>query len=332
FFWDKNMMEDKILSLTTAVSSEIINESSVVLCQPRLLFTRGLTNTLNLIVFTRRTMRNPNKFILVGLSFADLLKTLEYIPYAIYPTLPNSRTDAWNVCVLFPSNFSQVCHTVLILLTDLLVCWRYVMISNYGRGPTLCNMERARWEVTTIYISSTILCIPVYLPFSVNLLHRESSKYVVKLSELAEHNPELIRTNFWFYSVIIKIIPCILLTAVSHCLIYSIIQANKGKRSLLSKPVIPTISKESLISISARVSSGEIRMSSDLVTKMLLAGNLLFLLTEFPEGVPGLASAMLGNGFFGTCYIPLADLMALLNSVLLYLMSSRFQETLGRMF
>jgi len=164
-----------------------------------------LANILNLIVFTRNSMKNPTNVILTGLAFADLLKITEYIPYAVYLLLPKSRSYAWAVYVLFHSNFSQVCHTISILLTVTLVIWRYIMVAKHGRGRTLCSLERAYSVVKFAYGSSPFLCIPIYLSFSVKVLRNNlnrpinSSEYVVNLSEMAAQNPGLMKANFWFY-------------------------------------------------------------------------------------------------------------------------------------
>ncbi|ODM93246.1 Sex peptide receptor [Orchesella cincta] len=298
-----------------------------------------IANILNLIVFTRKSMRNPTNIILAGLALADLLKTLEYVPYAIYLTFPNSRTYAWAVYVLFHSNFSQICHTASILLTVTLACWRYIMIANFGLGNTLCSRQRAKWAVGFSYMSSPLLCIPIYLSFSVKPSPLTRTKkaatypeYVVNLSDLADQ-----KANFWFYSVVIKIIPCILLTVLSLCLIYSIIQAKKRKQILLASSQLIRAKFASARTASTKSEHGPI--GSDLVTRMLLAVNLLFLMTEFPQGILGLVSAMLGDIFFKSCYIPLSDVMdfmALLNSalnfILYYLMSSKFRETVRQLF
>jgi hypothetical protein len=79
--------------------------------------------------------------------------------------------------------------------------------------------------------------------------------------------------------------------------------------------------------------------SSDRTTRMLLAVLLLFLITEFPQGILGLLSGLLDESFFRTCYMPLGDFMdfaALLNSALnfpLYCaMSTIFRQTFIQTF
>ena len=133
-----------------------------------------------------------------------------------------------------------------------------------------------------------------------------------------------------YYSVVIKLIPCIALTVVSFRLINALIEAKRRKALLVSKRVTvnakghPENNNES---------------SSDRTTKMLLAVLLLFLITEFPQGIMGLLSICLGDRFFKECYTSLGDLMdlfALLNSainfILYCVMSRKFRETFSQVF
>ncbi|ODN04113.1 Sex peptide receptor [Orchesella cincta] len=124
-------------------------------------------NILNLIVLTRKEMINPTNAILTGLALADLLNMVEYIPYALTYILPRSNTYSWALYILIHSNFSQVCHTISIWLTVTLAVWRYIMVAMHTRCRTLCSMERAKWAIASAYITSPILCIPIYLSFSV---------------------------------------------------------------------------------------------------------------------------------------------------------------------
>jgi len=45
---------------------------------------------------------------------------------------------------------------------------------------------------------------------------------------------------------------------------------------------------------------------TDRTTRMLLAVLLLFLVTEFPQGIMGLLNVLLGDAFFLQCYLKLS--------------------------
>lgn len=80
-------------------------------------------------------------------------------------------------------------------------------------------------------------------------------------------------------------------------------------------------------------SGGDIYLTTR-TTRMLLTVLILFLITEFPQGILALFSAIMGQEFFKHCYIPMANLMdflALLNCsinfILYCFMSKRFRDT-----
>lgn len=143
-----------------------------------------------------------------------------------------------------------------------------------------------------------------------------------------------------------------MLTVVSFRLINSLMEAKRRKDMLLKKR---TTAPAAVSGNHAAVSPGGTRAGnnraggghntdhesggSDRTTRMLLAVLLLFLITEFPQGLLGLLSGVLGDAFFKSCYIPLADLMdfvALLNSAINFIlycaMSKKFRDTFAKVF
>lgn len=84
-------------------------------------------------------------------------------------------------------------------------------------------------------------------------------------------------------------------------------------------------------------SSGEMYLTRR-TTTMLLTVLILFLITEFPQGILALFSDLMGDDFFKRCYIPMANLMdflalfnAALNFILYFCTSIRFRATFLRM-
>lgn len=78
---------------------------------------------------------------------------------------------------------------------------------------------------------------------------------------------------------------------------------------------------------------------TDRTTRMLVVVLLLFLMTEIPQGVLGLLSAVLGNCFFRYCYHKLGevmDILALLNGSINFIlycsMSRQFRMIFGQLF
>lgn len=144
--------------------------------------------------------------------------------------------------------------------------------------------------------------------------------------------------------MVIKIIPCILLTVVSFRLINSLMEAKKRKDKLLANKRAAGNQAGSPGATNGAVTGrnhtrSEESGGSDRTTKMLLAVLLLFLITEFPQGLLSLLTGLLGDDFFKSCYIPLADLMdfvALLNSAINFIlycsMSKKFRDIFYKVF
>lgn len=334
----------------------------------------SIANSLNIAVLTRREMSSPTNAILTGLAVADLLVMLEYIPFAghmyLYRRPRRDRfTYGWSFFVLFHSNFGQVCHTISIWLTVTLAIWRYIAVAHPQKNREWCSFRRTIIAIAGAYVICPIICIPLYLTTSVttrveplddegeavNLTFyndtgpahvTNTTLYFVNLSETAKANGFLSDMNFWIYSVVIKIIPCIALTILSLRLILALIEAKKRRQKLTSTSLFRTDDKTTPadhceVKRSKKKSSRlmDKERQTDRTTKMLLAVLLLFLLTEFPQGVLGLLSVMLDSRFFQTCYVKLGetmDILALINSAINFIlycaMSRQFRMTFNQLF
>ncbi|XP_063227096.1 G-protein coupled receptor dmsr-1-like [Bacillus rossius redtenbacheri] len=308
----------------------------------------SVANSLNIAVLTRREMSSPTNAILTGLAVADLLVMLEYVPFAGHAFLPYEQrlSYGWSVFVLFHSHFAQVCHTVAIWLTVILAVWRYVAVAHPQRSREWCGMGTTVRAIASAYVVCPVLCTPLYLAFDVSCrpaalgpdglpcaggCHgaRNVTLYHVGLSELGDArvvgDVSLQTVNFWVYSVVIKIIPCVALTVLSLRLVLALVETKKRRRHLEGK--------------TKKKATAEKEKQTDRTTRMLLAVLLLFLITEFPQGILGLLSMFLGEPFFNSCYARLGDLMdilALVNSAVNFIlycsMSRQFRATFAQLF
>ncbi|XP_063227091.1 G-protein coupled receptor dmsr-1-like [Bacillus rossius redtenbacheri] len=291
----------------------------------------SVANSLNIAVLTRREMSSPTNAILTGLAVADLLVMLEYIPFTAQAFLPQEQrlSYGWALFVLFHSHFAQVCHTVAIWLTVILAVWRYLAVVHPQRSREWCGARTTAAAIAAAYLASPLLCVPLYLAFDVSArgLGR-ATQYRVGLSALAERRVlgelSLRQLNFWVYSVAIKIIPCAALTVLSLRLVCALLETKKRRLQLAGGRNKQLAGKE---------------RQTDRTTRMLLAVLLLFLITEFPQGILGLLSVFLGEAFFSSCYVPLGELMdilALVNSAVNFIlycsMSRQFRATFSQVF
>ncbi|XP_063972209.1 G-protein coupled receptor dmsr-1-like isoform X2 [Diachasmimorpha longicaudata] len=331
-----------------------------------------IANTLNIAVLSRREMSSPTNAILTGLAVADLLVMLEYIPYASHMYLYHrSRKDTysygWAVFVLVHSIFTQVCHTISIWLTVTLAIWRYIAVEYPQSNRQWCSFRRTVLAIAGAYIICPLICLPVYFTTqvtskietlnsqgnSVNVsvyngteMLKNETLWFVHLSETMKTHGLLNLMNLWMYSVVIKLVPCLALTIFSLRLILALLKAKKRRKLLTSRNVFKSSEENVVDNIcdikACRKKSSRIlekERQTDRTTRMLLAVLLLFLLTEFPQGVLGLLSVILGTGFFRTCYVKLGemmDILALINSAINFIlycaMSRQFRTTFHQLF
>uniref|UniRef100_A0A915E2P0 G-protein coupled receptors family 1 profile domain-containing protein n=1 Tax=Ditylenchus dipsaci TaxID=166011 RepID=A0A915E2P0_9BILA len=134
------------------------------------------------------------------------------------------------------------------------------------------------------------------------------------------HGCMIFKTNLWLTGILFKVIPCLLLIVLSGSLMWKLRNAEKKRRSLLLNGGPGNDTNKSL--------------NPDRTTAMLLAIVIVFLVTEFPQGVLAILNAIFTSDVHRYIYFNLGDLldlMSLLNSsvnfILYCLMSSRYRNT-----
>nr|WGD18959.1 neuropeptide receptor A13 [Helicoverpa armigera] len=311
------------------------------------------TNSINIAVLSRREMTSSTNSILTGLAVADLLVMLEYIPYALHMNIKigpqvNKNTYAWAVFVYFHSIFSQTFHTISIWLAVTLAVWRYVAIAFPQRNSTWCSKKNTTLAIVSAYVICPFLCLPIY--FAMNIVPSEvtaqnNSEFAEDLSlpdnrtvyvlEMSK-NVQLVTAIMWIYSVILKLVPSIALSILSTCLISKLTTTERKRQKLLKRSTIGPNEPEKQC-LATEEACARRASRTDRTTRMLLAVLGLFLSTEVPQGLLGLASA-LAPDFFKSCYSMFGDLMDVLalftssvNFVLYCSMSRQFRCTFARL-
>jgi len=133
---------------------------------------------------------------------------------------------------------------------------------------------------------------------------------------------------FWLYGVVFKVAPCTLLAVLSSLLIRAMRRRAVRRRTSLG--IVGRRRK------SSSVSAGDV--ADGRTTLMLVVVVLSFVLTELPQGVLALASAV-DQRVFDNVYVPLGDVwdvLVLVNSsanfILYCSMSAQFRSTFKRVF
>lgn len=176
-----------------------------------------------------------------------------------------------------------------------------------------------------------ILCPQVFDIHTKNVTNAHGNP-VIAYHVDSDYEGTLYQANFWVHAVLIKLLPCSILTVISIWLIRALYNANQHQKHLRNyNNGCPAAEK-----MIKRQNKADKR--TDRTTKMLLAVLLLFLVTELPQGILGLMSGLLGWCFFKGCYNlfgELMDFLALLNGAISFVlycsMSRQFRQTFRQM-
>ncbi|VVC99252.1 unnamed protein product [Leptidea sinapis] len=280
----------------------------------------SIANSVNIAVLSRKEMTSTTNSILTALAVADLLVMLDYIPFSLHTYIKigtelNRNSYAWAVFVYFHSIFSQTFHTVSIWLTITLAVWRYIAIKFPQKNRTLCNKQNTRIAIALAYAVCPIACLPIYFAMNIqevtgagtnfNNTGNNSSWNITEAREpvyalTMTNNKALLTAIFWIYSVFLKLIPCLMLSILSICLISKMKSSDRRRQKLLNKSAIVSNEGEKvrLNEDGKRVSAGG---RTDRTTRMLLALLGLFLATELPQALFGLLTAIAPH-LFQICY------------------------------
>lgn len=296
-----------------------------------------IANILNIVVLTRREMISSTNAILTGLAVSDMLVMVAFIIYSIHYYVPPDKprhevyTYDWAIFTLVYSHFSVIFHSISVWQTVLLAVWRYIAVCFPSKNIDWANMKRTKAAIASIYIISPILTIPNYFVFEVAPLNTTVidafanstvvQGYMVSFSILANMNDRLLtKMCFWMYSVLMKLVPCILLTVLIVTLIRALYANNKRKMALKNRKTDDDKTHE-------RVSG------------MLIAVLSIFIITESPGGILALLYCILGQEYYVKVYLNLGEVMDILavfnsavNFILYCTMSRHFRETFSKLF
>ena len=300
-----------------------------------------IANIVNVIVLTRKNMISSTNVILTWLAIADLGTMLTYFPFAMHfyilkdPNLPfyHSRTLGWVLFLLFHASFSIVCHTIAIWLTIALAIFRFLYIWFPTKGFVYCTMPRAKLAIALIIISTILLCIPNYIINNLEIkkipvcdngtLIREDIQYTVNYRSGSMFYDIINKMNYWVQATCVKLIPCVMLTLLTILLIIAMHQAHKKRMTLKNQ---------------GKKAESDKHGEHNRTTLMLLAVVVLFLITEFPQGILTLLNIFIET-FYLEVYTPLGDIldiMALCNNAINFVlycsMSKQFRDTFISIF
>ncbi|KAH3787806.1 G-protein coupled receptor dmsr-1-like [Dreissena polymorpha] len=293
-----------------------------------------LANIANIVVLNKKHMRTSTNIILMWLAVADLCTMIDYVTFALrfyvfkeegMPSMFYNRTYGWMCYLLFHANFSLSMHSISIWLTIMLASFRFIYIFMFSRANKYCSIRHAKIVILTIYIGAVVLCIPNYISnywIQSNVKNTVTGKNETVFSfHQRNHGPYvyIFDMNYWIQSILIKLVPCVLLTILTIMLILGLRKAHQNHVQVKSQGM--------------RKDDVEKHHEHYRTTGMLLAVVILFLIVELPQGIMTLLMIFMQD-LYNELYNPLGDVLdivALLNNavnfVLYCSMSKQFRDT-----
>ncbi|KAF2898825.1 hypothetical protein ILUMI_07350, partial [Ignelater luminosus] len=132
-----------------------------------------------------------------------------------------------------------------------------------------CSERRCTLAIVLSYFLPILLCSPTYFILEITsttvIEDKEYVLYHTSLSDMATGNEYYLFFNFWMYAVVIKLLPCCILTVISTWLIRTLFKAKKRKQVLKGYSTCPMASEG--CSESRKKSKAERR--ADRTTRML---------------------------------------------------------------
>ncbi|KAL6723784.1 hypothetical protein Aduo_018753 [Ancylostoma duodenale] len=187
-----------------------------------------ISNIFNIIVLTRKTMRNPINILLCGLSAAQWLLASNYLAFLIVEhyrmqcfALLWSEALTWYR--FFNVNLNVVFHTIAFLTTIIVAVYRYFAVKYPLRASSyLYKPQLAVGANIAVWIVVPLMCVPVFFISEVKGIDGEhmNCTFTEPMFDLNyQANPVLVSAVFWMFGIVLKLIPSLVLTALLIALI-----------------------------------------------------------------------------------------------------------------
>lgn len=215
----------------------------------------------------------------------------------------------------------------------MLCCSRYIFVKYPKYGADWCSLHRAKLAVILVYLVTFIVCIPNFVTItmqgsSVRSSNHTEAIWVVTFKDDTDLDQAVKNLNFWIQAILVKLVPCTGLTILSILLVHLMKATEARRKKLGTNKATQAVARN----------DGRDKKTNR-TTRMLLVVVILFLLTEFPQGILNLLSGIPVTDFFQEVYVPLGDILDIvtlinngINFILYCAMSKQFRDTFIQVF
>lgn len=289
-----------------------------------------ITNTLNIIVLTRKNMKSSTNLMLIILAVSDGLLNVIYIPYAI---LDYARISKFAEFYYAFAILSYVLHTVSVWITVTLSIFRYIAIRFPFHQKRYCSMKRTKITVTVVILLCMCISIPNALSYEFLVVkHNGETLRLLHFNDHTIFGTKLMAISFWIMAIMVNFLPSLLLSVFSLLLIKTMKSSNKRRHELCN-----TVYRISNNTGRSHQSHSRIDKGTE-TTKLILTIVVLFVLTTLPQGILNLTAGISKTIFDGLIvhFGSLMDILTLVNSAVNFIiyctMSMTFRTTFSQVF
>ena len=236
-----------------------------------------------------------------GFQFQKVVVILRYLRtgteqfYCLYgiemSVQRNTLASAWYFLV--HANVSVTAHTASIWITVTLSAFRYSMVRRAadGRAATATSTEndlrKSRYIVVLVCASCAVVLIPNYLTLAIARSTDPATNQTMYELVTTSSQPNstaadvaLSTVNFWIHALVIKLVPCVLMSLFGFLLVLTVRRQRQRSRQLL-RGTGAKIRPRTAVKCQSKSKARE----GHHTTAMLVSVIVLFLITEFPQGV-----------------------------------------------
>ncbi|KAI3413379.1 hypothetical protein GPALN_010876 [Globodera pallida] len=309
-----------------------------------------IANICFVVVLLRPTMRkNPFNLFLIAIAICDMTLMASYFMYKqVEMCHPWYFTFFWIVYTYGYAVLSVFVHSASLWLTVNMAVLRYLVLksgsSSSRRWPRLNTYKAASIAVISAVLLAAVGSAPNMLRYEIRnngqlavptFCVEAGAKYAhsyqpgqlvhaYTLGQPAYWGCGLERFSFWTAGVLLKLVPCLLLTIFMTLLVRMLVEARERRSRLIAKqappPPVTTSQNDSSRSMGQweRTTGGGAsgaQTRAERTTAMLTIIVAVFLITELPQGILVVAIGVKPQVRFAMHQLSnIIDLLSLLNS------------------
>ncbi|KAE9555730.1 hypothetical protein FO519_001082 [Halicephalobus sp. NKZ332] len=314
-----------------------------------------LANIAIVAVLLRATMRrNPFNLFLIAIAICDMtLMGCYFVYYQVEMCNPWFFSYFWIIFTYLYAVLSVFVHSASLWLTVNMAVLRYLVLRGSARSNSSTQFNSYKAAAVSIILAIGISFIgsaPNMLRYEIKYLGHVSvprscltsekySSYYNSESKVEGYNlvqPKFWncpweRISFWTLGIVLKVIPCVLLTVFMALLVRMLVEA-KNRRSRLSHGSGMSSGSSGLKSKNQNAPGGG-KTQAERTTAMLILIVLCTMITELPQGILGVVVG-LEPAFSGAAQVlgNFTDLLSLLNSSVNFILYSTMSNLFRREF